>query len=118
MIIGIGTDILEISRIQKVVDRTPDFPKRILTKSEMDEYINAPDQINFLAKRFSVKEACSKALGCGIGQNLSFTDMEISHTPSGAPILKIKTKPNYQIHLSISDEKDFVVSFVVIEEKS
>jgi holo-[acyl-carrier protein] synthase len=122
MIIGVGTDILKISRIDNIFNRYGDrFSKRILCHAELNIFENKNKSISFLAKRFSVKEAASKALGTGIGA-ISWHDFEVKNDSFGAPILKLtggaKKKMEEigasQALISLSDESDHVLSFVVI----
>jgi len=125
MIAGLGTDIVEISRVSKVYDSTGEaFLKRILTAFELTELPANPDrQPAFLAKRFAVKEAAAKALGTGISEGVSFLDFEVQHTALGAPILVVTGKAHEiaeerdvnKWHLSISDEQDYVVATVIME---
>lgn len=112
MIIGIGTDIVEIARIEKAgVEK---LSKKILKPSEIAELpkLNAAK----LAKRFAAKEAISKALGTGIGAELAFHDIEISNDELGKPLAKILTKPQLKVHLSLSDEKSYAVAYALIED--
>lgn len=111
MIKGIGTDIVEISRIQKM--DLEKFATKILTKSETINH--QPLTSNYLAKRFAAKEAIAKAYGTGIGSALSFQDIEISNDENGKPLAKIK-RQNLKIHLSIADEKTHAVAFAIIED--
>ena len=113
-ILGIGTDICKVSRIEKLLNEKGEkFSKRILTTKEIKQNnITA----NYLAKRYAAKEACAKALGCGISENLSFQDIEITNNSNGKPILTVKNKPKIRFHLSISDEKEYALAFVLAEE--
>ena len=122
MIIGIGTGILKISRIENIFNKYGDqFSTRILCRAEHNVFENKNKSISFLAKRFSVKEAASKALGTGIGA-ISWHDFEVKNDSFGAPILKLtggaKKKMEdigaSQALISLSDESDHVLSFVVI----
>ena len=122
MIIGIGTDIVTISRIANSVERQQlALAERILTERELSVYMNHAKPIAFLAKRFAAKEAASKALGTGIGK-ISWQDLEISNDSDGAPKLECRGKAKArleslganQVHISISDERDTAVAFVVI----
>lgn len=124
MVIGIGTDIVEIARIQKMYAKHPhSFSERLLTQFELNELSQTKFPEKFLAKRWALKEAVSKALGTGIAQGVSFTDMEITHTELGAPVLtligrsKIRADElgiqNWQI--SVSDEQHYCVAFVVAQ---
>ena len=82
----IGTDIIEIDRIQEAVARSPRFASKVLTAEELARYETMKEHraLEFLAGRFAAKEAYVKALGTGIGR-IRFTDMSIANTPSGAP---------------------------------
>ena len=122
MIIGVGTDILKISRIENIFNKYGGrFSRRILCRAELNIVENKNKSISFLAKRFSVKEAASKALGTGIGA-ISWHDFEVKNDSFGAPILKLtggaKKKMEEigasQALISLSDESDHVLSFVVI----
>ena len=122
MIIGIGTDILRISRIENVFNKYGDrFSTRILCRAELNIFEHKNKSISFLAKRFSAKEAASKALGTGIGA-ISWHDFEIKNDSFGAPILKLTGEAKKKMEeigarqalISLSDESDHVLSFVVI----
>lgn len=127
MIIKNGIDILYISRIEKIFysNLKNKFLSKILTNNELLFYENTKtdkEKINFLTKRFSAKEAVSKAIGCGIqNKYLTFKDLEIAKDKFGAPFIKkneildniIKEIYNtfiYNVSISISDEKDLVIS--------
>lgn len=121
MIHGIGCDILHIQRIDKIIEyHNKKFLDRILTKSEIK---NAPTHqenlIRFVAKRFSAKEAFSKALGHGIGDNFGFQDIEILNHKNGKPFVNLLSEKlindKIRTHISLSDEKEYVISYVVIE---
>lgn len=110
MIKGIGTDIAQISRIERAM-QNPRFVERVLSESERAD---APDPISaaWLAKRWAAKEAASKALGTGIGGQASFHDFVVSNDALGAPKLKAETHPG-QWDLSLSDDGDYACAFVV-----
>lgn len=124
MIAGIGTDIVRIERIRQALGRhTGDaFARRILTEAEMQVFSEHTNRAAYLAKRFAAKEAASKALGTGIGK-VSFQHMEVSNDELGAPKLtfsgyacELQQQRNiHSIHLSLSDEQDAAVAFVVLE---
>lgn len=78
---------------------------------------NEDNKIAYLAKRFAAKEAISKALGVGIGENLSFQDIEISNNDLGKPIVLLEKFPDIKIHLSLSDEKEGLAIAFAIAEK-
>ena len=90
MIAGIGVDLATISRIEKTHARFGDrFARRILNEAEWDAYQNNPSQINFLTKRFAVKEAAVKALGTGEREGILLKDFYLEHDSLGKPILKV-----------------------------
>jgi holo-[acyl-carrier protein] synthase len=119
---GIGTDIVRISRIESVIERQGQrFAKRILTANEMLLYSRAAKPAAYLAKRFAAKEAFSKALGTGIGA-VSWLDIEVISDSLGAPSLLLSGEANRKLSeknatvamLSLSDEEDMAIAFVVI----
>ena len=115
MIKGIGMDIVEISRIEALLKRKPNFARRILTEREMASFNERSERrrAEYLAGRFSAKEAYSKAAGTGIGAALSFLDIEISHTPEGKPLI---TGPVPGIsHVTITHSREYAAAQVVIE---
>ncbi len=123
-IVGIGTDIAEIERIEKVLARSGDaFAERILTTAELVTYRERKQPGRFLAKRFAAKEAASKALGTGIAQGVTFQDFIITNDEYGKPILTLENKARelaaaraiQAIHLSISDERHYAVATVIYE---
>lgn len=124
MIFGIGTDIVEVSRIEASLSQFgDDFAKRILAESELDSYRQSPIKPRFLAKRFAAKEAFSKALGTGLRAPATLQNIAVSHDDLGKPILVLAKelqafltlKNIKQTHISISDEKNLAAAFVVLE---
>lgn len=118
MITGIGIDIVELKRIESIVERQKRFAERILTENEKQTFegLSGKRKIEFLAGRFAAKEAFSKANGTGIGKELSFLDIEIVVDEKGKPYI---SKPlEKQVHLSISHSTDYAVAQVIIEESS
>ncbi|MFM9912245.1 MAG: holo-ACP synthase [Methylophilaceae bacterium] len=124
MIYGIGTDIVEVSRIEQALSRHgAAFAKRILTETEFAEFLQSHTQARFLAKRFAAKEAFAKALGTGVRAPATMQNIGISHDALGkpvfvlAPVLQtlVAEKNINQQHVSISDEKALAVAFVVLE---
>lgn len=125
MIIGTGVDIVEVARMQQLLQKFSDkLLQKILTPIELESYYLAFHKINFLSKRFAAKEAAAKALGTGIGK-VAFKDIEIKHTQLGKPELylsgeaklvaeQLQVKAN---HLSLSDERNYVIAFVILEGK-
>lgn len=123
-IVGLGTDIAEIERVEKALSRSGEpFARRILTDSELAKFSELKQQGRFLAKRFAAKEAASKALGTGIAQGVTFHDFEISNDEYGKPVLCLRgkaleiaeKKQVAHIHLSISDERHYAVATVILE---
>lgn len=121
-IIGIGTDIVNIERIKKIYQK---FEKSFLDKNfhfkekEQFEKLPSSKKLNYLAKRFAAKEAVAKALGCGIGDKISFRDIAILNNELGAPFVLIEKDiineiNEYNIHISLSDDDPFAVAFIVI----
>ncbi|WP_432470773.1 holo-ACP synthase [Amphritea sp. HPY] len=124
MIFGVGTDLLDIRRIEKALLRTPRLSERILTAAELKQFQGSRQQTRFLAKRFAAKEAAVKALGTGIGRGISWQHFEISHDELGRPLLTLSGYAKQRadamgvgvFHLSYSDEQDQVIAFVVAEK--
>ena len=123
MIKGVGTDILQISRIEAALARTPKLAQRILTAQELTLFKQSNTPARFLAKRFAAKEAISKALGTGIGRGVSWQDMSVNKDAHGRPwveltagaLARAEQLRIAQIQLSYSDEKEYVVAFAVAE---
>lgn len=124
MIFGIGTDIVEVSRIEASIEKFgDDFAERILAESELQSYHDSLIKPRFLAKRFAAKEAFSKALGTGLREPATFQNIAVSHDDLGKPILVLAqplqdflaTKAIQHMHISISDEKNLAAAFVVLE---
>lgn len=123
MIFGIGTDIVQVARIQKNLDLHGErFAKRILTEDEFSEFLQKAFQASFLAKRFAAKEATAKAMGTGFSHGLSLRHIGITHDDKGKPILTFSGIAEQFIsdnkitaqHVSLSDEKDYAVAFVTL----
>jgi holo-[acyl-carrier protein] synthase len=124
MIYGIGTDIVEVSRIEGSLARFGEaFAKRILTGQEWPGFVQSQTQARFLAKRFAAKEAFSKALGTGLRAPATLQSIGVAHDDLGKPIFQLSPELQALLdqrgirnaHLSISDEKALAVAFVVLE---
>ncbi|SFV68066.1 Holo-[acyl-carrier protein] synthase [hydrothermal vent metagenome] len=125
MIYGIGTDIITIKRIEEILEgkNANRFITKILTTHEQQIFKNRGERANYLAKRFAAKEAFAKALGTGIGSTVSFQDVTIRNTEDGKPYFSVSEKLRQYLishhiktaHLSISDEKNQAVAYVVLE---
>jgi holo-[acyl-carrier protein] synthase len=123
MIKGIGTDLVEIARIELSLSRWGDrFCRKILDESEMEGFKRSVKKAHFLAKRFAAKEAASKALGTGMRQGVTFQQLRVSHNDSGAPFIvftgkaqQLATSMGVEVaHLSISDEQSYALAFVIL----
>ncbi|ORT52136.1 ACP synthase [Vibrio sp. qd031] len=123
-ILGLGTDIAEIERVQKALARTGDpFARRILTEQEWQTFCQTKQQAKYLAKRFAAKEAASKALGTGIAKGVSFQDFDTRNDEYGKPLLALSGEALKRaasmgvnhVHLSISDERHYAVATVILE---
>ena len=124
MIFGIGTDIVEVKRIRNL-DSLEKFADKILSLNELEVFKSQIDEkkVTFLAKQFAAKEAVSKALGTGIGKNIRFNQIEILRNSDGKPYLNhdgmITTIFNdlgiTKTHVSLSDEKEYALAFVILE---
>lgn len=115
MIIGIGLDLIELHRIEKLIERQNRFPNRILTKRELVKYEQMANKrkVEFLAGRFAVKEAYAKAIGTGIGKHLSFHDIEIEVDENGKPFIHSK---DMRCHVSITHTNEYAAAQVIIEK--
>jgi len=128
MILGIGSDICDIRRIEKTLARFGDrFISRVYTETEQARSERRPNQrAASYAKRFAAKEACSKALGTGIARGVFWRDMGVTNLSSGQPTLQLTggaaarlaalTPPGYtpHIHVSLTDDYPLALSFVMI----
>ena len=122
MIIGIGTDIIEIDRIKKAVSRTDNFLNKLFTKNEIEYFLKKNKASNVIAGNFAAKEAVSKAIGTGF-RKFGLKDIEILRDHFGKPIINISQKVsevigkrNIVIHVSISHSVENAIAYVVMEE--
>ena len=116
MIVGHGIDIEELASIENAITRREGFAKRVLTAKEMERFtsLKGRRQIEYLAGRWSAKEAFSKAMGTGIGK-LTFQDLEVLNNERGAPYFS-QAPFSGKIWLSISHTDQFVTASVILEE--
>ena len=123
-IYGVGTDIVEVRRINKLIKKKK-LLKKLFNTIEITKCLKIKNSSNCFAKRFAAKEAFSKALGTGFTKGVSFNEIIILNEKNGKPYIKLldrtKTivkkriiKKNYKISLSLSDEKNYAVAFVTI----
>ena len=125
MIYGIGVDLVNIKRMEGVIDRWGDrFIRRVFTLDEMEICYNRPYPPSAFSLRFAAKEAFSKALGRGMKKGLRWQDIEVFHFPGGRPGLKVhgrsseicKENEITGFHLSLSDEGEYGTAMVVLEK--
>ena len=124
MIYGIGTDIVQVSRVKENLAKHGErFAERILAESEMNRFLEHARQAQFLAKRFAAKEAAAKAFGTGFRDGLSLRHIAVVNDANGRPLLEFSDMAEelvnkFQIsqsHLSLSDEPNYAVAFVILE---
>jgi holo-[acyl-carrier protein] synthase len=124
MIVGIGTDVCSIERIEKSLARFGErFVKRILTPEERTRFDRTRDKANHLAKRFAAKEAFAKAIGTGIHAPFTWQSITVTRDPKGKPGIKpsaemaqhLREQGISSFHLSLTDDAGVAVAFVVLE---
>ena len=127
MILGIGSDITDVRRIAKVIERHGDrFIDRVFTAAERERAERRRNRVETYAKRFAAKEACAKALGTGLRAGVWWRDMGVVNLPSGRPTMQLTggakrrleamTPPGHEarIDLTITDEGPMAQAFVII----
>ncbi|MBR9762059.1 MAG: holo-ACP synthase [Rhodobacteraceae bacterium] len=130
MIIGIGTDLANIERIQGVLDRHGDrFRNRVFTEIEQAKAARRKDEAGTYAKRWAAKEACSKALGTGLAMGIAWKDMAVTNLRTGQPVMHLTgwaaarlaemTPPGHEaiVHVTLTDDHPWAQAFVVIEAR-
>ncbi len=128
MIYGVGTDLCDVRRIEATLARRGDrFAEKVLGPNEMLVFRARRERaagrgLRYLATRFSAKEAFSKAVGMGLRLPMSWRDCEILNEPGGKPVIRLHralaewfAQRRLAAHVSVSDESDYVASFVVVE---
>ena len=125
MIFGIGTDIVDVTRIKKMKS-IDSFAKKILGDNEYLKFskLSESKKVFFIAKQFAGKEAFAKAIGTGISGDINFKTIEILRNDEGKPIFKFPEKTQLLIdnlgiahsHVSLSDEKEYALAFVILEK--
>ena len=124
MIIGIGTDLCEIGRVQRALDRHGErFARKILIESEFARFRKHRKPAAYLAKRFAAKEAFSKAMGTGIHFPVNWHNVSVENGRSGRPVLRFsaplqvlqRSRGVTAAHLSLTDEIGMACAFVVLE---
>jgi len=123
VIFGIGTDIVEIGRMERALGRHgPRFATRILGPAEWDAFERAGTPATFLAKRFAAKEAAAKALGTGFRDGITLPQITVGHDPLGRPLLHFDGRAAEEAErrgvgesfISIADERRYAVAFVTL----
>ncbi|HYD78427.1 MAG TPA: holo-ACP synthase [Paucimonas sp.] len=130
MIYGIGTDIIQISRVEAALARNGErFAERILGPEELEKYRARKAKveargIRFLASRFAAKEAFSKAIGLGMRMPMTWRAMQTLNAPGGKPVVvtsgtlaEFMQRNGLHAQVSITDEADYAVAFVIVETK-
>lgn len=124
MIFGIGTDLVELARFEKLFARHGErLAGRMLSDGELPEFRSHAEPARFIAKRFAAKEAFAKAVGSGLRAPVSLRRIGVTHDRLGKPALKFDEALGAHLaqlgitghHLSISDERNLVIAFVVLE---
>ena len=128
MIIGLGSDLIDIRRIEKSLARFGErFTKRVFTEVEQAKSDKRANRAASYAKRFAAKEACSKALGTGISHGVYWTDMGVVNLPGGKPTMRLTNGAaarlaelipdghEPKIHVTITDDFPLAQAFVIIE---
>ena len=124
MIVGVGTDIVAVERMRALWQRHGERGmEKILAPGEREACLRSSDPARFLAKRFAAKEALGKALGCGVREPLLLPAIAVVHDALGKPAFQLDAKADGLLggrgrvaHLSISDEVDHALAFVVVEQ--
>lgn len=128
MIIGMGSDLIDIRRVEKSIERFGErFTNRVFTEVERAKSDGRKNRAASYAKRFAAKEACSKALGTGIAHGVFWRDMGVINMPGGKPTMKLTNGAGERlaammpaghepvIHITITDEYPYAQAFVIIE---
>lgn len=123
MIAGVGTDIAAVARLGKLYERHGERAlEKLLAPVERADFAKAKDPARFLAKRFAAKEAFTKALGTGVVAPASLPNIAVVHDARGKPafdyapeLAALLAERGLLAHLSISDEQEFAIAFVVLE---
>lgn len=127
MILGIGTDIVQVARIQGSLDRFGEaFARRVLNRTELEGFLGDRRPAHYLAKRFAAKEAAVKALGTGLRGGVKLSDIAVVHNEAGRPGLVyngrigslLRERGVAESHLSLTDERDYAVAFVIMVARS
>ncbi|GAA0855597.1 holo-ACP synthase [Aliiglaciecola litoralis] len=124
-IVGLGTDIVEIARLEQQIEKSDRLAQRVLTSAEWEIFVAHKFQVRYLAKRFAAKEAAVKALGTGIGNGVGWQQIEVMNDPLGQPLLRFNgyfaelctQRGINNALLSLSDEQHYAVATVILEQR-
>ncbi len=130
MILGIGTDLANIERIERTLERFGDrFRNRVFTDTEQRKAERRMDTPSTYAKRWAAKEACSKALGTGLRMGIAWKDMHVTNLPTGQPVMHVTgwakerlekmTPAGHEaiIHVTLTDDHPWAQAVVLIEAR-
>ena len=130
MIIGIGSDLIDIRRVEKTLERHGErFANRVFTDVEREKSDRRKERAASYAKRFAAKEACAKALGTGMSRGVFWRDMGVVNLPGGKPTMKLTGGAAARlaalvpagheafVHLTITDDYPLAQAFVIIEAR-
>ncbi len=126
MIVGVGTDIVDIQRIEKAIARFgPRFARKLLSEAEFHEYQSVTHPPAFLAKRFAAKEATVKAMGIGFRHGVRPSHISVKHDELGRPAVELLSRVGViavdkgiaHVHISIADERHYALAFATATTK-
>jgi holo-[acyl-carrier protein] synthase len=123
MIAGIGSDIIRVERIRRLLNKYPRFTARVFTENEIQYCVVKANPAESYAARFAAKEAVMKALGTGWDKDVNFKDIEVVKAASGRPRVLLRggaetirrSRGIGEIHLSLSHEREYALAFVILE---
>lgn len=126
MIVGIGTDIVSIGRIERIMQKNPAFIRKVYADSEIAYCEKKANKAESYAARFAAKEALMKALGTGWAENISWQEIQIAADSSGKPYLELsgvalklaQALGAERWHLSLSHERGHAIAFVILEQSA
>jgi holo-[acyl-carrier protein] synthase len=126
MIDGIGTDLCDVTRVQRALERFGErFARKILVESEYQRFLRHRRPASYLAKRFAAKEAFSKAMGTGIHFPVNWHNICVENERSGRPVLRfseplaalLRDRGIVAVHVSLTDEVNMAAAYVVLEKQ-
>lgn len=124
MIVGIGTDIVAIARIRRILEKNPAFIRKVFSDSEIAYCEKKANKAESYAARFAAKEALMKALGTGWAEKISWQEIQVAVDSCGKPYLELSgvalrlahTLGAGSWHLSLSHEREYAIAFVILEQ--